>query len=196
VLTSINGQLDSNVQNAIDQIKDNLNGLGSGYISTYNNVATRINSVLNRVTSAISNANSKLQPTMIYDAADGTSMQLSAAKAMPTVFNVSGSGEQVAELLATSYSAELLAPAYKKYVAVTNVYKDGKSAKDGDATCKAALAKANNPERFMNTVIDGTQRQVLLTTDSQYKGYTYEIAYAAVDYFGQISLRRYYVKVK
>jgi TolA-binding protein len=196
VLKSINGQLDTNVQDAIDQIKDNLNGLGSGYISTYNNVATRINSVLNRVTSAISNANSKLQPTMIYDAADGTSMQLSAAKAMPTVFNVSGSGEQVAELLATSYSAELLAPAYKKYVAVTNVYKDGKSAKDGDATCKAALAKANNPERFMNTVIDGTQRQVLLTTDSQYKGYTYEIAYAAVDYFGQISLRRYYVKVK
>jgi hypothetical protein len=195
MLSGLNTQLDSQVQSLIDGIKNSLKGTTSGYIQTVNSYISKVNSVLNRLTSAINNVNSKLQPTMLYTAGDGTTYQVSAARLLPSQVKVSGSGVQGIELNLTSYTAELLAPAFKKYVAVTNVYNGDKNAQAGDADCIAAAKLANNSEYFFNSVLEGSQHSVVFTTDAKYAGYTYEIAYAAVDYSGMIAIRRYYVHV-
>ena len=81
-------------------------------------------------------------------------------------------------------------PAFKKHIAVTNVFKGDKSAQGGDAACKLALTTANGSE-MMNKVLNGDQRSVTATFP---KGYIYEVAYSALDYSGKISMHKYYVQ--
>ena len=94
------------------------------------------------------------------------------------------------EFILTSYTVELLTPAFKKHIAVTNVFKGDKSAQGGDAACKLALTTANGSE-MMNKVLNGDQRSVTATFP---KGYIYEVAYSALDYSGKISMHKYYVQ--
>jgi hypothetical protein len=59
----------------------------------------------------------------------------------------------------------------------------------------AAAKLANNAQANFATVLDGGQRAAVFTTDAKYAGYTYEIAYAALDYSGKMVTRRFFVKV-
>lgn len=96
------------------------------------------------------------------------------------------------EIALTTYNAETVCPAYKKFVAVTNVMKDGKSAKGGDADCKSVLDAANGQENFKK-VIEGGYGPFMAFQGK--KGYTYEILYSAVDYDGKVVAEKFYVKV-
>jgi ElaB/YqjD/DUF883 family membrane-anchored ribosome-binding protein len=197
MLDNASTSLNKQIKDIISDIKTNLKDATSGYISTVNSYISKVNSVLNRVTSYINNINSKLQPVMLYEASDGSYAQLSAAKAFPTQVTVAG-GNAI-NLIPTSYTAEILAPAYKKYVVVTNVFKTDDlsvNAQANDSKCKAALDLANNTENFFNTVLEGTQKSVAFQTSADYKGYTYEIAYIAVDYSGYMAIRRHYISVR
>jgi hypothetical protein len=151
--------------------------------------------VIDRVTSVISEPNSKLQPVLLFTQNTGKSAIVSASQAVPTTFKVSGSGVQGTTVIATSYTGELLAPAFKKYIAVVDVINGSKSAQGGDADCLAAAKLANNAQANFATVLDGGQRGAVFTTDAKYAGYTYEIAYAALDYSGKMVTRRFFVKV-
>ena len=95
-------------------------------------------------------------------------------------------------IVPTTYTAELLSPAYKKFVAVTNVFKDGVSAQDGDADCKSVLDKANAQSRI-NEVIEGGFDEFIRFEGQN--GYVYEFLYTAVDYSGKVFANKYYVKV-
>ncbi len=93
-----------------------------------------------------------------------------------------------AYLLATSNNVEYLAPAYKKYVAISNVY---------DAATKAplsqseAIAKAQAAAgQYFNQVISGDEHLQI----SGEAGYIYEISYAAVDYHGLKTRQTFYVE--
>jgi archaellum component FlaC len=195
MFSNISGDLEKQIDNILSSLTDNISSTFTGYITTVNSYITRINSVINRVTSLISNPNSKLQPVMIYGAKTGTSAIVSTSKTVPTTMQLSGSGEQAAKFIVTSYTAELFAPAFKKYVAVVDVINGDKSAQKGDANCLAAAKLANKTAANFNKVLDGGQRAVVFTTDSKYAGYTYVIAYAALDYSGYMVTNRYYVKV-
>jgi archaellum component FlaC len=192
VLSSVNASLDTQVSKLVNNIKDNLSSTISGYVGTINNYIDKVNTVLNRVTTAVNNLNSKLQPALLYKTTSGSIAVVSRSKALPTQVTVSGGNAM--ELIPTTYSAEVLAPAYKKFVAVTNVYNGNKNA-DNDATCKAALEEANAVE-FFNTVIDGNQRTVAFKSDAKYKGYIYQVAYTAVDYSGVESLQYFYIQIR
>ena len=85
------------------------------------------------------------------------------------------------------------APAAKKFIAVTNVFKDGTSAQDDDAACKSVLEATNAAENF-NEVISGTYNGIDFTPAEA--GYVYEIFYSALDYSGKISQRKFYVEVQ
>jgi hypothetical protein len=185
--------LDTTVKDLVASIKKNLTGTLNNYVGTINNYIDKVNTVLNRVTGIINNLNSKLQPALLYKTSSGSLAVVSTAKAFPTQVTVSGGSAM--ELLPTTYTAEILAPAYKKYVAVTNVFNGSKSAQDGDAQCKAALAAANETE-FFNTVIDGNQRVVAFTSGSQYSGYIYEVTYTALDYTGVESSKKFYLQIR
>ena len=92
-------------------------------------------------------------------------------------------------------TADILTPAYKKYVAVVNVTDatSGKDAKgDNDTDCKTKLISANSSGDF-NKVLEGSTQTVTFTPAA---GYIYEVLYSVLDYNGDITNRRFYVHVK
>lgn len=192
----VGGSLVTDIDHLIDQIKGQAEDNVDNILSKVNTkVIKRVNSVIDRVNGYIKNVNHYLQPCMVYQANSGTWYQVSDVWYAPTHFRLGGEGEQGVAFTPTTFSAEILAPAFKKLVGVTNVYSSdySKSAQDGDETCLMALKKANASEG-MNTVYSGPQ-DVLFLTDSAYAGYVYEIAYTAVDYSGKVVAKKYYVKV-
>ena len=93
-----------------------------------------------------------------------------------------------ANLIPTSNCAEYLAPAYKKYIAISNVYDASTKAplSQGEAIAKAQAAAGKN----FNQVISG---DATLTISGE-AGYIYEISYAAVDYHGMKTRQTFYVQ--
>jgi len=89
-------------------------------------------------------------------------------------------------LYLTSRTGELLVPAYKKWIAVTNVFNE-----DGTPAPTSVRDAANTGN--INKVIPGYIRK---TSISLQKGYVYEISFQCVDYSGIVSAKQYYVKVK
>lgn len=193
---NVGGSLVTDIDELIDQIASQVNKNVDKVINTVNNkVISRVNSLIDNLNWRISIVNHYLQPCLIYQTNDGTYFQTSTTWYAPTHFTLEGEGEQAILLTPTSYTAELLAPAFKKLVAVTNVYNADftTNAQEGDATCKAALEKANSAEG-MNTLFSGAA-DILFLTDSAYAGCVYEILYTAVDYSGKVVANKYYVKV-
>lgn len=108
-----------------------------------------------------------LQPCMLFEGADG---QVHRLKSGVTGTTVKGSSIR---LVPTTYTYELLAPAYKKFVTVTN----------------ANLSGFN-----LGKVISGDTREVTIT--GLQSGKTYNILYEAVDYNGKVSARQYKINVE
>ncbi len=90
------------------------------------------------------------------------------------------------KLYPTSNTTEYFAPAYKKYVAISNVLDAATGTPVSDAAAKAAAATGTN----MNQVISG---DTPVTVNGQ-AGYIYEISYAAVDYRGYKTRQKFYVQ--
>ena len=195
-LDQLEGQLTANEKEAFELVKDQVvSGVGNymdkaePYINKLNYWTSRLNGYMERFEDVANNVNAFLQVTMLYKGKDNQFHQLSNSKEYPTVF----AGEGLANVFATSYTGEIIAPAFKKFIGVTNVFKDGDSAQKGCTDCKAALDAVNDGEYF-NEVFPGSRYGVAI--ENMKKGYTYEIFYSALDYSGKISARKFYVTVK
>ncbi len=158
------GDLNATIQNAFNDVKSEVNGL---ITKAYN----KLNSIFSKA------PNKALQPVLIGKSGNKISL-LSRSKSNPT--KVSGSS---LTLIPTSYTLELVAPAYKKYIVVSDVFNaDGSEA-------AASIGKGANGEN-MAKVIDSEKT---CTINGQ-SGYIYEISYNAVDYHGKIVNKRFYVQ--
>ncbi len=158
------GDLNATIQNAFNDVKSEVNGL---ITKAYN----KLNSIFSKA------PNKALQPVLVAKSGDKISL-LSRSKSNPT--KVSGSS---LTLIPTSYTLELVAPAYKKYIVVSDVFNaDGSEA-------AASIGKSANGEN-MAKVIDSEKT---CTINGQ-SGYIYEISYNAVDYHGKIVNKRFYVQ--
>ena len=131
----------------------------------------------------VNGIHARLQPVLIISTDDGSHL-LSSAKNAPLRV-----GNSVT-FVPTTWTIELIVPICKKHIAVTNVFKGSASAQDGDPECKSALEAINNAEN-MNQVLDGNVRQ--FTVDGFQAGYTYEVAYSALDFHGKIATKKYYI---
>lgn len=182
ILTPLEAQVEDNIGEIIDDIKTQV---GSSAM------VSRVNSLINRINGIIDNADNLFDITLLYYGKDKQYHPASANAGVPSPFN----GVATYTLYPTSFNAELLAPAYKKFIAVTDVINNvsGVSAKRGDAGCKAILQDTNSSADF-NTVLEGNVASVEFKPTTA--GYTYEILYSAIDYQGWISTRRFYVTVK
>ena len=189
LVDQINKQIDDNVDNINDMINDD-------YLGKVNSLIAKVNKVINKVNGQLKNINHYFQPCLVYANNKGEYNQMSNSLGLPTTFKF-GAGNAIV-LNPTTYTAEMFAPAFKKYIAVTNVYTPDKkaSAQSGDATCQALADYANNTENLFNTVISGKNLEVVFAPKAGFEGYTYEITYAAVDYNGYNVARKFYVTVK
>lgn len=153
------------------------------YTEQLSSYVTRIN---NKLVSFINNFNDRLQPVLV--ASDGSGAKLlSEAPEYPTIM-----GSNI-NFVPTTWTLELVVPLAKKHVAITNVIDGSKSAKGGDATCKAELNRVNSSPT-LNTVLSGEKRRAYATELKS--GYIYEVAYSALDFHGKIAARKYYIKIK
>lgn len=178
-LGKVSGNINGSIQEALDNIKNRLEGKLSGLnnlLSLYNNLASRINNFL-------ADPNHYLQVMMAYEGQDGQLHQLSATKAAPSHF----SGDGVVTLYPTSYTAELIAPSCKKYVAISNAWNNGVAKSFDDI-------KALNTND-LNKVISGAQQEVALDASTLEKGVVYEVLYSSLDYQGHTSTRTFYFTV-
>lgn len=162
-LNNVNNQINASISNIKNDVKSELSKLIS---RAYNKLNSIFSSAPNRA----------LQPVLVAKTGDKIKL-LSRSLITPT--KVSGS----LTLYPTSFSLELLAPAYKKFVAVTDVFNaDGSEA-------AASIGQAANGEN-MKTVIDSEKS---CTMNGQ-AGYIYEISYSAVDYHGKVTTKKFYVQ--
>ena len=128
----------------------------------------------------INDFNDFLQPTLL-------------AESNNVIFRVSAkeNGSDVKgtsiKLYPTSYTGEFLAPAFKKFVAVSNIYKNGESI--GDEAVKAFNA-ANN----LQFVLPGNATTIKL--EGLQSGCVYEVVYSALDYSGKVVTNKYYLNVQ
>ena len=188
----VGAQVTGNIDALINQIKSQFESKVQDKLN--NQFISRVNNLIDKIYNKLTALNDYLQPTMLYQTVEGKWFSLSDVKANPTPATA---GAFVLD--PTSRTAELLAPAYKKFVAVTDVAKVGGSetAQGGDAECQAVLDEANQPIfgnpaiANMKTIFSGSKEMIL----SVQSGYVYEITYTAIDYSGKVATKKFYVRV-
>ena len=120
----------------------------------------------------LNNINWALQPTMFIEANNEISRP-------GIMLNYTSYDPGEITLIPSSWTVELFAPAFKKYVVVTSV--DGNPVKADDPVNAGLLGK----------VIPGSVNQIPFTVEA---GKTYEIQYSALDYEGNARTLTYYIK--
>ena len=163
------GNIDTKINDAIANAKDDLKSQLNSYITKAYN---KMNSIFSQT------PNKALQPVLVGKSGDKIGI-LSRSKSNPTKVNGSS-----LTLIPTSYTLELLAPAYKKFVVVSDV-------DNGNGLWNANVSEGQSANgENMGQVIDSEKT----CTINGKAGYTYEIAYSAVDYHGKVVVKRFYVQ--
>ena len=162
-------EINSNVGGMLSNVNELVDKVQSGFDKINNNVITRLNKVIAKANKILENPNALLQPVMLYNDANGSG-RLSESPIAPTRFNLNGKSEGAITLVATSYTGEMLAPAWKKHISV-----------EGEG------ASVN-----VSGVIDGAQKVITFTA----KPGKYTINYDAIDFYGKVRNKKYYVEVK
>ena len=140
----------------LNQLKAKLNGSTvTHWVEKFTN---RFNTLLKN------NSDQILQPVLLAIDKEGNVNRVSGSKAAP--YEVSGE----VRLEPTTYTAELFAPAYAKFLGCKDIKADG-----------------------FNTIITSNEKVIKFTPEA---GKTYEIVYEAVDYTGEIKDHTYYIKGK
>ena len=170
IIDNINGQVGNmigNVNGMVDKVNNYADAIDGQLIN-------RINTYINKFENLLTKSNSLLQPAMFYTTNSGSFGQLARVAEGASYLKLNGS-EASTVFVASSYTAELLAPAYMKEITV-----------NGGATLTAA----------------GQSGSKVVLKNGQYKvGFkatqagVYTITYNAVDYFGKTVSKNFYVKV-
>ena len=161
------GNMIGNVNNIIDKVNNYAETIDGQYITGINNYIQKFENLLRK-------SNSLLQPAMFYVTNSGSWGQLAREDVGASYLKLQG-GKASTVLVASSYTGEIFAPAYKKYVHVTS------------APVGAHVSGVN-----LGKVIDGNLHKIGFEAD---KEGTYEITYEAVDYSGVKVAKKFYVKV-
>lgn len=169
-IASLNGQISSELQPIKDAIQNAAN--------KWDTAIQPVNNLLHKINAKIGNVNELLQPTMLYKSSKtGDWNTLSTLGGRLGGTRMTGTGSTV--LVATSWTGELLAPAYKKTVEV----------KGNPAGAKVTLMDGKTPAKKFA----GSTQKVLFTATA--KG-DYTIVYKAVDYSGVSVEKEYYITVE
>lgn len=169
LIGSINDQIGTQLQPVKDAI--------TNAATKWDNAITPVNNLLHKINGHISDVNQLLQPTMLYKSTKTNSWNtLSTLKGKLGTRMTGTNGSTV--LVATSWTGELLAPAYKKSVYVKEP--------GANVTLMDGKTSAKTP-------FSGSTQKVLFTATA--KG-NYTIVYEAVDYSGVTAKKEYHITVE
>ena len=170
VVNNLNSQMGNMIANVNDYIKK-VNGWAETIDGNYIN---RINNFIKRFENLLTKANSLLQPAMFYTTSTGNWNQLARVESGASHLKLNG-GQATTVFIASSYTAELLAPAYQKELTV-----------NGGATLTAGGKSGST------VVLDGNKYKVGFKAT---KAGVYTITYKARDYSGNEVSKKFFVKV-
>ena len=174
LLSSINDQIGTQLQPVKDAI--------TNAATKWDNAITPVNNLLHKINANIGNVNQLLQPTMLYKSTKTNSWNVLSTLKGKLGTRMTGTGSTV--LVATSWTGELLAPAYKKSVYVKDTPKE---------VAKVTLMDDNTSAK---TPFSGSVQKVLFTTTAAAKGKNFTIVYEAVDYSGVSVKKEYNITVE
>lgn len=189
VLLQMQKQINDVVNDITLQIKSTFTDMGKDtdkYFDKLNRAAKLYDRFASKINNFLKNPNAYLQACAFYDC-NGSMGVVSGNLSDPTPLVVK-SGDKL-DLYLSTYTAELIAPAYKKYVAVCGVY-DLK----GNKVTKV-LGNLNKGPK-VNKVLSGSEIEVSFNIGGFEKGYIYEFVYQAIDYCGYTSTKKFYIQVK
>ena len=138
----------------------------------YDQNVAKVNNLIKKVEGVIKNVNKYLQPAIMFKADNGSWNFVSTGSHFATSFV----GVGATPLVATSYTAELLAPAYKKQLYV-----------------KEAGAEILVNGKATKSAFNGQIQKVVFNAS---KAGNYTIVYKAIDYSGKVVEKNFYVTVK
>lgn len=169
LIGSINDQIGTQLQPVKDAI--------TNAATKWDNAITPVNNLLHKINAKIGNVNELLQPTMLYKSSktgDWNTLSTLGGRLGTRMTGINGS----TVLVATSWTGELLAPAYKKSVYVKEP--------GANVTLMDGKTSAKTP-------FSGSTQKVLFTATA--KG-NYTIVYKAVDYSGVFAKKEYHITVE
>ena len=175
MLKPVIDEINNTIAGKLQPAKDVINA-AMKYTEKYDNYVPKLNSLVKKITSNIANVNRLLQPTLLYVDQNNNWNFVSTANHFGSRFT--GRGATV--MVATTYTAEYLAPAYKKSIYVKDakngaaILVDGKEIKEGDTF-------SGNVHKIVFNAKDAGD---------------YTIVYKAVDYSGEGVVKEFYITVK
>jgi len=183
MLAAFNG-IQSTIDSKMAQIKRHINA----YKDAINN---RINQIFSPVVKLAANPNRFLQP-YVYAAVNGgeSVAALSTDVLLPTHIKATGAESGIG-LFPTSLTGEIIAPALKKYIAVTHVTKGGVE--------QEAIKAAINNQDGWNDVLDGAKYNagayLKMPVTTAMQGCQIEILVEYLGYNGKITARKFHIVV-
>lgn len=178
LLATVNGSLED-FNNNIDAINTLITSLQQGVDVTsvaddvkgqiISKIDTYLDNFNNRFVYWFNRIPSSLHPVLLFTTGDGNVARVTTATSGRPVIGSS------VTLIPTSYTLELFAPAYKKFVKCT-------SSNAGDLK-SSKLGK----------VLPGTGSDTTIDIEGMKVGQTYEFLYETVDYTGKVFARKYYL---
>lgn len=169
LLSSLNEQISTE----LSPIKDAITNAAA----KWDNAITPVNNLLHKINAKIGNVNELLQPTMLYKSSKTDDWNTLSTLGGRLGTRMTGTGSTV--LVATSWTGELLAPAYKKSVYV----------KGNPAGAKVTLMDGTTSAKK----IAGSTQKVLFSATATGN---YTIVYEAVDYSGVSVKKEYHITVE
>ena len=170
-------QYDGDAITALEKLEGKVVKIVSKSESTRAHIWNFLNNVNPYADKVFRNINWAIQPTLLIS--DGNEISHPDVYSVNTSATINRYMAGEIKLLPTSWTAEILAPAFKKYVAVVEV--DGVAVSADDPVNAGLLGK----------VVPGSVKEIPFTVEA---GKTYKIQYSAVDYGGNIRNLYYYIR--
>ena len=170
-------QYDGDAITALEKLEGKVVKIVSKSESTRTHIWNFLNNVNPYADKVFRNINWAIQPTLLIS--DGNEISHPDVYSVNTSATINRYMAGEIKLLPTSWTAEILAPAFKKYVAVVEV--DGVEVSADDPVNAGLLGQ----------VIPGSVNEIPFTVEA---GKTYKIQYSAVDYGGNIRNLYYYIR--
>ena len=183
-ITSLYTAIKNGIETSINGMKDKVSPTVDKYL---NKLIAKQNKVFNKVASVAKNPNRYIQPALIARTEAIGFFYPSRTHLAPTQIK---KGTKIM-FYPTTLTGEVVAPAFKKYVAVSGAWEINDMSKTKDA-------KAFNTGDVMNHVIDGNIYN--MSTPFEYTidapaGTVLEIIYETLGYNGKVAGKKYYIEV-
>lgn len=175
VIAQIEKSIQKKITNVVNSAKD------TKEVHAADKMISFLNKTIEFLATKVDNVNYYMEPVMFWGNKDAGYHHLSSLKSAPTYVNGSSM-----DFYATTYTADVLNPAFKKAIVVKNLTTNATVTKGYD------VSKNGSKSLTINKAFDGGIREVSVVFPASG---LYEITYAAIDYHGNVVEIPYYVNV-